>query len=229
MAVKHASERLVENILKLAAEIAACPEDELTFCGAFVENARTGDRIPMTDIAVKSQLGNTISAEASATWTSPVSPPPFMVGMAEIELDKETGSVKLLEYQAVVDCGTPVNPNLARTQAEGGLLQGIGMALYEDIHYTARGQIMENSFMQYKMPTRDDVGFINVEFEETHEPTGPFGAKSIGEVVINTPAPAIAHAIRRAAGVWIQTPPFTPEKVLMAMRDPSWKDMEHRW
>ena len=81
-----------------------------------------------------------------------------MVGMVEIELDKETGSIEILDYQAVIDCGIPVNPNLARVQAEGGIGQGIGMALYENVTYNAQGKIAENSFMQYKIPTRSGYG-----------------------------------------------------------------------
>ena len=141
-----------------------------------------------------------------------------MVGMAEVEVDTETGSVELLDYVAVVDCGTPINPNLARVQTEGGLVQGIGMALSEDVQYTEKGKVRNNSFMQYKIPTRLDMGHLRVEFESSYEPTGPFGAKSIGEIVINTPSPAIAHAIYRATGVWHRELPITPEKVLMAMK-----------
>ena len=142
-----------------------------------------------------------------------------MVGMAELEVDKETGAVDLLDYVAVVDCGTPMNPNLTRIQTEGGLAQGIGMALYEDITYSKKGRILENSFMQYKIPSRLDVGKLRVEFESSYEETGPFGAKSIGEVVINTPSPAIAHAIFNATGVWHRELPITPEKILMGMME----------
>ena len=142
-----------------------------------------------------------------------------MVGMVEIELDKETGKVDVLDYVAVVDCGTPINPNLARIQTEGGLVQGIGMALYENVTYSPTGRILENSFMQYKVPTRLDMGHLQVEFESSYEPTGPFGAKSIGEIVINTPAPALAHAIYNATGVWHRTLPITPEKILMGLAD----------
>lgn len=85
-----------------------------------------------------------------------------MVGMAEVEVDKETGSVDVLDYVAVVDCGTPINPNLARVQTEGGIAQGIGMALFEDVQYTDKGKIRNNSFMQYKIPTRQDIGKIRV-------------------------------------------------------------------
>ena len=138
-----------------------------------------------------------------------------MVGMAEIELDRRTGQFTLLDYVAVVDCGTPINPALARIQAEGGIVQGIGMTLSENVTYNSAGRPIESSFLQYKLPTRLDMGHLRVEFESSNEPTGPFGAKSIGEIVINTPAPAIAHAIYRATGVWHRELPITPEAIAM--------------
>ena len=141
-----------------------------------------------------------------------------MAGFAEVEVDRETGKVSLVDYVAVVDCGTVVNPNLARVQAEGGIVQGIGMALFEEVKYDSRGNLQSNSFMTYKIPGRKDVGKIRVEFEPSHEPTGPFGAKSIGEVVINTPAPAIAAAVYNAVGVRVTDLPITPEKVFMGMQ-----------
>lgn len=76
---------------------------------------------------------------------------------------------------------------------------------------------MNQSFMQYKLPTRLDMGKIRVEFEESYEPTGPFGAKSIGEIVINTPAPALAHAIANATGLWFRELPITSEKIAMGI------------
>ena len=156
-------------------------------------------------------------AEATATHTSTVSPPPYMVGMVEIELDKLTGKVEILNYMAVVDCGIPINPALARIQTEGGIVQGIGHTLMENVTYDRQGKPIESSFMQYKVPTRLDMGKLKVEFEHSYEPTGPFGAKSIGEIVINTPAPAIAHAIYRATGVWHRELPITPEKIAMSL------------
>lgn len=149
----------------------------------------------------------------------PVSPPPFMAGIAEVEIDKETGVVEMVDYAAVVDCGTVVNPSLARVQTEGGIAQGIGMALFEDIVYSPKGKNYSNSFMQYKIPSRLDVGNIRVEFESSYEPTGPFGAKSIGEIVINTPSPAIANAIQNAVGVTIRELPMTAEKVYRGMAE----------
>ena len=162
-------------------------------------------------------FNNNETFQVTETNSSPVSPPPFMVGMVEIELDKETGHIEILDYVAVVDCGTPVNPNLARVQVEGGLGQGIGMALYEGVDYTPNGYVKQNSFMQYKVPSRVDVGKLRVEFESSYEPTGPFGAKSIGEIVINTPSPALAHAVFNATGLWIRELPITSEKIVMGL------------
>ena len=228
MATQNAAMELRENMMKIGAELLGCTLDEVEFDGEKVYLV-DGDRsVSLADIAVKSQVNNRIPVDVTATYSSPVSPPPYMVGMAEIELDKETGSVKILDYDAVVDCGIPVNPNLARVQTEGGIGQGIGMALYENVTYNANGKITEGDFMQYKIPTRQDVGNIHVEFETSYEPSGPFGVKSIGEIVINTPAPALAHAIYRATGVWHRTVPFTPEKILMGMLDPDWKEIDHR-
>ena len=136
-------------------------------------------------------------------------------GAAEIELDKETGEISVVDYAACVDCGTPINPNLTRVQAEGGLLQGIGMALTENVTYDEKGVLAENSFLQYKIPTRVDVGRIRVEFDCSYEDAGPFGAKSIGEVVINTPLPAIADAVYNATGKRFFELPITPEMVVM--------------
>ena len=125
--------------------------------------------------------------------------------------------LELIDYVAVVDCGTPLNPNLARVQVEGGLGQGIGMALYEGVDYTPNGYVKQNSFMQYKVPARVDVGKLRVEFESSYEPTGPFGAKTIGEIVINTPSPALAHAVFNATGLWIRELPITSEKIVMGL------------
>ena len=91
------------------------------------------------------------------------------------------------------------------------------MALYENVQYSDKGAIAENSFMQYKIPSRLDMGKLRVDFESSYEETGPFGAKSIGEIVINTPSPAIAHAIYNATGVWQRDLPMTPEKILMSL------------
>ena len=183
----------------------------------FNSSADAEKKVSLEDIALKSTFFNNIELQVVKQHSSPLSPPPFMVGMVEVEVDTETGNVDVLDYVAAVDCGTPINPNLARVQTEGGIAQGIGMALSEEVQYTDRGGIRNNSFMQYKIPTRQDIGNIRVEFESSYEKTGPFGAKSIGELVIDTPCPALAEAIYNATGVRLTELPMTPEKIAMGI------------
>ena len=218
MAAVRACEQLKERILALAADKMQREASELCFDGEKVFDEKDGAQMSLFDIATASMCNNEISLEVTYSHSSPVSPPPFMAACAEVEIDPETGAVELLDYTACVDCGTVVNTNLARVQTEGGLLQGIGMTLYEDIWYNEKGKNFSNSFLQYKIPSRLDAGKIRVEFDSSYEPTGPFGAKSIGEVVINTPAPAITNAIYQAVGVWIDELPATPEKILRGMK-----------
>jgi CO/xanthine dehydrogenase Mo-binding subunit len=215
--VVKACNELKKQICTIAAGMMGCEETEVEFASTCVRRTGTEQIISLTDIAYKAQVNNTTPAETTQTHTSPVSPPPYMVGMVEIELDKLTGEVTILDYMAVVDCGIPINPNLARIQTEGGIVQGIGHTLMENVTYDKFGKPMEASFMQYKLPTRLDMGKLKVEFEHSYEPTGPFGAKSIGEIVINTPAPAIAHAIYRATGKWFRELPITPEQIAMSL------------
>ena len=189
---------------------------EVEFDGKFIKAIDGDEKISLVELSERLLVGDTQSIVVSISHSSEVSPPPFMVGLAEIELDTQTGKVDVVDYVSVVDCGTVINPALARIQAEGGLVQGIGMALFEDIKYNKDGRMLNDSFMQYKLPTRCDIGNIRVEFESSYEPTGPFGAKSIGEVVINTPSPAIANAIYNAIGVNIRSLPMTAEKIIMA-------------
>ena len=217
MAVTDACQKLRAQIQKLGAEMLEKTPEEVDFDGKVVYELDGDRKVTLEEIAVKGTCGNNVNLQASATRSSKISPPPFMVGMAEVEIDKETGSLELLDYVAVVDCGTPINPNLARVQTEGGIGQGIGMALYEDIQYNEKGQLRNNSFMQYQIPTRQDVGKIRVEFAPSYEKSHPFGAKSIGEIVINTPCPAIANAVDHAVGVRIREMPITAEKIAMEL------------
>lgn len=216
-AVELACAKLKTQLCGIAAGMLGCSTEEVVFENGRVKQINTEKSVSLAEISVKDQVNNDIAAVATASHSSPVSPPPYMVGMVEIELDKDTGEVKILDYVAVVDCGITINPALARIQTEGGIVQGIGHTLFENITYDRNGCPIESSFLQYKVPTRLDMGHLRVEFENSYEPTGPFGAKSIGEIVINTPAPAIAHAIYRATGVWHRELPITPEKILMSM------------
>lgn len=217
MAVVKTCEVLIQKITQKAARYLDVDPETLVFDGEMISEEHGEKSISLKEIGNRIMANNEDTLSASETHSSPVSPPPFMVGMAEVEVDQETGAIELIDYVAVVDCGTVINPNLARIQTEGGLVQGIGMALFENVTYSDTGVLAENSFMQYKLPTRQDVGTIRVEFESSYEPTGPFGAKSIGEIVINTPSPAIAQAVYHASGVRVRELPITAENIYRGM------------
>ena len=215
-AVEQCAEQLKQKICQVGAGLLGLDERAVVFEGDAVTSEDGTQRATLAQIAAASQCGSNTALEAVVTHSSEISPPPFMVGAAEVEVDLETGEAQVIRYEAAVDCGTPVNPNLARVQAEGGILQGIGMALTENVTYDDRGMPQENSLMQYKIPARNDIGHIHVVFESSYEGTGPFGAKSIGEVVINTPLPAVADAIYHATHKRFYELPITREQIALA-------------
>ena len=215
-AVEQCAEQLKQKICRVGAGLLGLDERAVVFAGDAVTSEDGTQRATLAQIAAASQCGSNTALEAVVTHSSEISPPPFMVGAAEVEVDLETGEAQVIRYEAAVDCGTPVNPNLARVQAEGGILQGIGMALTENVTYDDRGMPQENSLMQYKIPARNDIGHIHVVFENSYEGTGPFGAKSIGEVVINTPLPAVADAIYHATHKRFYELPITREQIALA-------------
>lgn len=214
--VIQACGELRKRIHAFGAQMLGVSAEDSDFDG---EKVRTedGKEVTLQQIAGKATCGVCSELQVVKEYSSPISPPPFMVGAAEVEVDKETGQIDVIDYVGVIDCGTPINPNLARVQAEGGIGQGIGMVLYEDVQYTDKGKIRNNSFMQYKIPNRMDIPKVRIEFESSYEKTGPFGAKSIGELVIDTPCPAIANAVYNATGVRVRELPITPEKVAMGI------------
>ena len=215
-AVIQACGELRKRIHAFGAQMLGVSAEDSDFDG---EKVRTedGKEVTLQQIAGKATCGVCSELQVVKEYSSPISPPPFMVGAAEVEVDKETGQIDVIDYVGVIDCGTPINPNLARVQAEGGIGQGIGMVLYEDVQYTDKGKIRNNSYMQYKIPNRMDIPKVRIEFESSYEKTGPFGAKSIGELVIDTPCPAIANAVYNATGVRVRELPITPEKVAMGI------------
>ncbi len=218
-AVKKAAENMkrlieIEGALKLRVA-----EGEVEFDGTMLRRKDGKGSISLKDLATGLYYhANQKQLVAADSYVGQKSPPPYMAGFAEVEVDLETGKIDLLHYAAVVDCGTTINPNLARIQVEGGLVQGIGMALYEEVRYTEQGKQLNNNMLFYNIPNRLDIHDITVEFAESYEPSGPYGAKSVGEIGIDTPPAAIANAVYNATGVRIKDLPITPEKVLMALK-----------
>jgi CO/xanthine dehydrogenase Mo-binding subunit len=219
-AVIEAAKNMVDLICEYGAKYFHVDKDNILFDGNNITNGVTGEFINLGDFSKKityNQMFTQLVATGSFIPEKNVTP--YMAGFAEVEVDLETGKVEVVEFVGVADCGTPINPKLSRIQVEGGIVTGIGLALYEEVKYDSRGRLMTDTFMEYKLPTRKDIGKITVELAEGYEKTGPYGAKSIGEVVVNTVAPAITDAIYNATGVRIRDLPATPEKVFLKLME----------
>ena len=216
-AVKRAAEKMKHLIVQHGSKLFNCSEEEVVFNGEEIIGPE--QRLPLSEFATKLYYSeNQTQLCSTASFVGDEAPPPYMSAFCEIELDTETGKITPVRYVAVVDCGVPINPNLARVQVEGALVQGIGMALYEEVKYDSKGRLMTNSMMNYRIPSRLDIGDIEVHFVESYEPTGPYGAKSVAEIGIDTPPAAISNAVYNAVGIRLHDLPFTPEKVLKALR-----------
>jgi CO/xanthine dehydrogenase Mo-binding subunit len=142
---------------------------------------------------------------------------PFGAHVAEVEVDTETGEVRVTRYWASHDVGRALNPMLLEGQVQGGVAQGIGWALTEDMQIE-NGRLVNDSLLDYRMPGSKDLPRVEVEFVEPIDPRGPYGAKGIGEPALNPVAAAISNALYDAIGIRFTELPFSPEKVLAALK-----------
>jgi len=155
---------------------------------------------------------------ATESHVSPVSPPPTAAQFVEIVVDTETGKVKPERMLMVVDCGRVLNPITAAGQVEGGMAQGLGFALTEDMVYSPDGKLLNPDLKGYKVPRAAEMPVMDVIFVETDEPSGPYGVKSVAEIAIDGVAPAMSAAIHNATGVWLRDLPYTKDKVKAALK-----------
>jgi len=218
-AVLRAAEEVKRQILEVAAEMLEEPVEALTLERERVVSRRTGRSVSYEEIGHRATyVANQRQIAATASFTCPESPPPFAAFFCEVAVDTETGAVRVEKFVAVADCGQPIHPKLAEGQLEGAVVQGIGHALYEEMLFSERGSCVNRTFFDYRIPTALDVPEIEAILVPSEEPTGPFGAKSIAEIGINGPLPAISNAIYHAVGVRLTRAPFTPERVLEALK-----------
>jgi len=217
-AVKKAALHAREQILKVASSILDEKSEDIELVGgkAVGRSGRSCSLCEVANTAFYYHDQHQIMGVASHYATS--SPPPFAAHFAEVEVDTETGQVEVLSYVSTVDCGTAINPTLAEGQNDGAVLNGISYALTEEMRFNAAGAMVNSSFRNYKIYSAGDAPPFKTILIPTYEPDGPFGAKSVSEVGINGPMPAIANAIYDGVGVRLTQPPFTPEKVLAALR-----------
>jgi len=218
-AVLQAAEKVKEQILLIASRILDEPLENLDVDSEKVVSFRTGKEVPYWEIGHRAfYVTEQQHIMASASFACPESPPPFAAFFCEVGVDTETGIVKVEKFVAVGDCGQPIHPKLAEGQLEGAVVQGIGHALFEEMLFSQRGSCVNRTFFDYRVPTSLDVPEIEAILIPANEPTGPFGAKSIAEIGINGPLPAISNAIYHAVGIRLTRAPFTPERVLAALR-----------
>ena len=217
-AVKKTAEKIKEKIIEVAAKICGGNLDK-----AVIENKVVkfpgGKKVSFYDIAIHTlYLKDQFQIAATESNISHKSPPPFAAHFVEVEVDTETGEVDLLKYVAAVDCGTEINPKLARGQTEGAVVNGIGYAMMEEYIFNEKGRLLTDNFFTYKIPSTRDLPEIKIIHVKSYEDSGPFGAKSVSEISINGALPAISNAIFNATGARITEGPFTPERVLKAIK-----------
>ncbi len=178
-----------------------------------------GRRVTLEQIALSSLYQqNQHQIVASASHLSYDSPPPFGAQFVEVAVDTETGQVTVERVLMTVDAGRVINPITASGQVEGGIAQGLGFALCEEMVYDVDGRLLNPRLGPYHVYKADEMPDIDVIFVQTDEPTGPYGAKSVAELPIDGVAPAIADAIHDATGIRLREVPFTPERVWRALR-----------
>ena len=216
MATKKCAEKVAEQIRKVAAEM--LEEDAARIRLEAGKAIGTKGEVTLAQVGTRSLYEkdqHQIAAFASAC--SDQSPPPFSAHVAEVEVDTETGKVTVVRYITATDCGVAINPLLAEGQVEGSVLNGISYALTERYIYNEKGRLLNPSFGTYGVFFMRDLPEIRTFLVPTYEPTGPFGAKSIAEVCINGPCPALSNAIFDAIGLRLRRPPYTPETVFHAI------------
>jgi putative selenate reductase molybdopterin-binding subunit len=218
-AVRKCAEKVKSQILKVASEMLGHEESHLLLedrkvispAQTFVTLEQVAKRALYE--AEQYQIG---AIESHITHKSP---PPFAAHFVEVEVDTDTGMVQVLKYVCTTDCGTAINPRLAEGQCEGAVLNGITYALIEEYIFSQKGNMLNSSFDFYKIYSTRDLPDLRCILVPTYEETGPYGAKSVSEININGPMPVIANAIFDAVGVRLRHAPFTPEKVLKAIKE----------
>jgi len=219
-AVKKAAKKVREQVLSVAARMLDVPVENLECRDNLVSTkCPCGKSVSMTEVALRAMYKDKFQIMDGASHFNTDSPPPFCVTFAEVEVDTETGKIDVLRLVSAVDPGVAINPMQAEGQVEGAAAQGLGYALTEEMVLDSSGRMVNPNFLDYKMFGPQDLKCLKTILVETHEPLGPYGAKSISEVPINGPAPAVANAVFNAIGVRLRKLPMRPEDVLQALRE----------
>jgi xanthine dehydrogenase molybdenum-binding subunit len=222
-AVLEAARQAKAQLLQRAGKMLGVPPDELEVKDKQVYSVKTPDkRISVADVsydAIWNLKGESLTIAGKSSWASHYNSVPTAAYFAEVEVDTETGVVKVIRFITAVDCGKAINPMTVEAQCEGGIQEGMGYALTEEyVINKETGVVESDNFTTYKMPGTLDMPETDVIIIDKPDPKGPFGAKGVGEPALVGVAPAIANAIYDAIGVRITSLPITPERVLAALK-----------
>jgi CO/xanthine dehydrogenase Mo-binding subunit len=220
MAATQAAEKVVDDLKRRAAMIWDIPADAVEWKDgkAYPAGANAGsfEPLPLAEIALKAgRTGGPIGAEISINAQG--AGPGFATHICDVEVDKDTGHVKILRYTAVQDVGRAIHPSYVEGQIQGGVTQGIGWALNEEYIYDKDGRLENPGFLDYRIPVASDLPMIEAVLVENPNPRHPFGARGVGEVPIVPPMAAVGNAIADALGVRLRDLPMSPPKVLEAL------------
>jgi CO/xanthine dehydrogenase Mo-binding subunit len=208
---------LGQNLIRLLSERAAerwqVSPDQVTF----TDGIFTSGKLKITFKELVSQLGWGPPVVASAAVNPRGVGPAFTTHMVDVEVDPETGQVKILRYTAIQDVGKAIHPSYVEGQIQGGVAQGVGWGLNEEYIYDESGRLLNTSFLDYRIPTCPDLPRIDVVIVEVPNPGHPYGVRGVGETAIIPPPAAIANAIYAAVGVRLSVLPMSPAHILEAM------------
>ncbi len=216
-AVKRAAEQVCRQILIIASRMLKAPPETLIIADGMIL-APGGEKVTLAQVALHSlYVENRQQIMATASWASDGQPPSFAAQGAEVEVDTETGEVRILKAISAIDAGSVINPIIAEGQVEGGTAQALGYAVCEEMVYNQQGALLTTRFGDYRIYSASDVPPMETYMVETSEPARPFGARAVTGIAIDGMAPAVANAVADALGIRIWQLPLTPERVLRAI------------
>ena len=217
-AATQAAERVREQLLEVACQILQVNAEQLSIADGVIGTS-DGQSVTVSQVALHSlYIEHQRQIMASASYTGSQSSPAFAAQGAEVEIDTETGAMRVTRAISAVDMGRVINPVLLESQIEGGVAQALGHSVSEELVYDPRGNLLTTNLSDYRVFNAPDMPELETYIVETDDPAGPFGIKGSAEISVDSLAPAIANAIADALGVRLRQIPFTPERLLRALR-----------
>lgn len=215
MAVVEASRELIKKLEARAAQIWQVPVEVVSWQAGAVIIPETDKVLSLAELAAGTQADQ---LSASTTLTAQGAAPAFGTHLCDVEVDPETGGVRVLRYTVIQDVGSAIHPSYVEGQLQGGAAQGIGWALNEACLYDENGRLQNPGFLDYRIPVASDLPMIDTVLVEVPNPRHPYGVKGVGEAPIVPPLAAVANAVARAAGTRLFELPLSPPTVHKAIK-----------